>query len=83
LVESGARGILADVLPMYLSNCLRLMFLESLTSEYSARMVAMKAAKDNARELMSDLILLRNKIRQASITKEVIEIISSVEALKG
>jgi F-type H+-transporting ATPase subunit gamma len=59
------------------------MMLEAFVSEQSARMVAMKSAKDNAKELMGDLILLRNKIRQASITKEVIEIISSAEALKG
>jgi F-type H+-transporting ATPase subunit gamma len=83
IVESGSRGILSDILPMYLSNKLRLMMLEAFTCEHAARMVAMKSAKDNAKELMGDLILLRNKIRQATITKEVIEIISSAEALKG
>ncbi len=83
IVESGVQGILPDILPMYLSNRLRLMMLDSFTSEQSARMVSMKSAKDNAKELMGDLILLRNKIRQAAITKEVIEIISSAEALKG
>ncbi|MBF0331058.1 MAG: ATP synthase F1 subunit gamma [Candidatus Omnitrophica bacterium] len=83
IIESGSKGILPDVLPMYLSNKMRLMMLESFVSEHSARMVAMKSSKDNAKELMGDLILLRNKIRQATITKEVIEIISSAEALKG
>ncbi len=83
IVESGTKGILTDLLPMYLSGRMRLMMLESFTSEQSARMVSMKSAKDNAKELMGDLILLRNKIRQATITKEVIEIISSAEALKG
>ncbi|MFH0754659.1 MAG: ATP synthase F1 subunit gamma [Candidatus Omnitrophota bacterium] len=83
IIESGSKGILPDVLPMYLSNRMRLMMLESFTSEHAARMVAMKSSKDNAKELMADLILLRNKIRQATITKEVIEIISSAEALKG
>ena len=83
IIEAGQKGIVADVVPMYASNRLRLMFLESFASEHSARMVAMKAAKDNAKELMGDLILLRNKIRQAVITKEIIEIISSAEALKG
>ena len=83
IVESGTRGILTDVLPMYLSNRMRLMMLESFVSEQSSRMVAMKSAKDNAKELMGDLILLRNKLRQATITKEIIEIISSAEALKG
>jgi len=83
IIETGQKGIIADVVPMYASNRLRLMLLESFTSEHAARMVAMKAAKDNAKELMGDLILLRNKIRQAVITKEIIEIISSAEALKG
>jgi len=83
ILEFGKEGILAELLPLYLSSRFRLMMLESLTSEHSARMVAMKSAKDNAKELMGDLILLRNKVRQTAITKEVIEIISSVEALKG
>ncbi len=83
IVEYGREGVLAEIVPMYLSSRLRLMFLESLTSEHSARMVAMKSAKDNAKELEGDLVLLRNKMRQAMITREVIEIISSAEALKG
>jgi F-type H+-transporting ATPase subunit gamma len=83
IVESGDRGIGSDILPMFIAHKLRLMFLESFASEHSARMVSMKSAKDNARELMGELILLRNKLRQATITREVIEIISSSEALKG
>jgi F-type H+-transporting ATPase subunit gamma len=82
-IETGPEGITSDVLSMYVANKLRLMLLEAFTSEHSARMVAMRAAKDNAKELMGDLVLLRNKLRQAIITKEVIEIISSAEALKG
>lgn len=83
ILESNRDGILAELMPLYLSSWFRLMFLESLTSEHASRMVAMKSSKDNAKELMGDLVLLRNKVRQAAITKEVIEIISSVEALKG
>ncbi len=59
------------------------MCIESFASEYSSRMLAMRGAKDNAKELMGDLVLMRNKLRQATITREVIEIISSSEALKG
>jgi F-type H+-transporting ATPase subunit gamma len=81
--EFGREGVLAEIVPMYLSSRLRLMLLEALSSEHSARMVAMRSAKDNAKELVGDLILLRNKMRQAMITREVIEIISSAEALKG
>ncbi|MBF0386404.1 MAG: ATP synthase F1 subunit gamma [Candidatus Omnitrophica bacterium] len=83
ILESGRDGMLAELVPLYLESWFRLMLLESFTSEYSARMVAMKSSKENAKELMGDLVLLRNKVRQAAITKEVIEIISSVEALKG
>jgi F-type H+-transporting ATPase subunit gamma len=83
ITEFGREGVLAEILPMYLSSRLRLMLLESLSSEFSARMVAMRSAKDNAKELVDDLVLLRNKVRQAMITREVIEIISSAEALKG
>ncbi|MBF0122533.1 MAG: ATP synthase F1 subunit gamma [Candidatus Omnitrophica bacterium] len=83
IIEAGREGILPEIIPMYLSCQLRLMILESLASEHSARMVAMKGAKDNAKELMGDLVLLRNKMRQTMITREVIEIISSAEALKG
>lgn len=83
-LETGdQQNVLSEVLPLYVAHHLRLMIMESLTSEFSARMVAMKASKDSAKELMGDLILLRNKIRQAVITKEVVEIISSSEALKG
>ncbi|MBF0619500.1 MAG: ATP synthase F1 subunit gamma [Candidatus Omnitrophica bacterium] len=83
MVEAGEAGIINDLLPIFVSSRLRQMLMESLASEYSARMVAMKGAKDNAKELMGDLVLQRNKMRQATITKEIIEIISSVEALKG
>ncbi len=83
MLETGSGSGISDVLAMYVSNKLRLMCMESFASEYSARMVAMRGAKDNAKELMGDLVLMRNKLRQATITREVIEIISSSEALKG
>lgn len=58
------------------------MILEAFTAEHSARMVAMKNATDNAGELVEQLILIRNKVRQAAITKELIEVVSGAEALK-
>ena len=57
--------------------------MDALTSEHSARMLAMKLATDNADELIDTLTLLKNKARQAAITKEVLEIAMSAEALKG
>lgn len=83
LLEIDENNGLNTVIDFYISHHLRLMMLESLISEHSSRMVAMKAAKDNARDLIEDLTLKRNKIRQATITREMIEIISSSEALKG
>jgi F-type H+-transporting ATPase subunit gamma len=56
--------------------------LEANASEHSARMVAMKTASDNAKELMGDLNLEYNKARQAGITKELIEITSAVNTLQ-
>ena len=56
--------------------------LESSTAEEGARMTAMNNATENAKELISDLTLSYNKARQASITKELLEIVSGAEALK-
>ncbi|XOD68069.1 MAG: ATP synthase F1 subunit gamma [Flavobacteriales bacterium Tduv] len=57
--------------------------LESCASEHSARMTAMHKATENASDLRSDLMLTYNKARQASITKEILEILSGAEALNG
>jgi F-type H+-transporting ATPase subunit gamma len=56
--------------------------LESLASEYGARMTAMENATQNAAEMIDKLTLIYNKARQAAITKELIEIVSGAEALK-
>jgi F-type H+-transporting ATPase subunit gamma len=59
------------------------MVLESLASEHAARMNAMRNATDNAKDLIESLTLTRNKLRQASITKELLDIVTGAEALKG
>jgi F-type H+-transporting ATPase subunit gamma len=56
--------------------------LSAFTAEHSARMLAMKNATDNASEMIDHLTLLRNKARQAAITKELIEVVSGAEALR-
>ena len=56
--------------------------LESVASEFGARMTAMENATNNARDMIDKLTLVYNKARQASITKELIEIVSGAEALK-
>jgi len=57
--------------------------LDSVASEHGARMTAMHKATDNATEIIQDLRLQYNKARQASITKEILEIVSGAEALRG
>ena len=57
-------------------------FLESVAAEHAARMVAMEAATKNASEVIDKLTLLMNRVRQASITREIIEIVSGASALE-
>ncbi len=62
------------LLPFYVHHQVYQMVLSAKASEHSARMVAMKTAKDNAKELLGDLTLEYNKARQAAITQEILEI---------
>jgi F-type H+-transporting ATPase subunit gamma len=68
-------------LPLYVEKQVEHYFTESSAAEHAARMMAMDNATKNAEDLISDLTLVMNKIRQASITKELLEIMSAVEAL--
>jgi F-type H+-transporting ATPase subunit gamma len=83
IAEPDMGDIIDELIPKYVSLKMRLIILESFTSEHSARTLAMKMATDNAEELSAKLLLLRNKVRQATITQDIMEIISSAEALKG
>ncbi len=74
LFEPNAHQVLASLLPLYVNRQVHHQALEAKASEHSARMVAMKAAKDNATELLGDLTLEYNKARQAGITQEILEI---------
>ena len=82
IFEPSPERIFQDLLPRWVVAKFSLMLLEAFTSEHSARMIAMKNATDNAEELLRLLTLQRNKIRQASITKEISEIVGTAEALK-
>lgn len=79
--EPSAREVLGALLPHYLNYRLFQILLEAKASEHSARMVAMKNATDNAKQLIKDLTLEYNKIRQANITKELLEITSAAMAM--
>ncbi len=83
ILEPDINGILTRIVPKYISMKLRLIILEAFTAEQSARLIAMKTATDNAKDLLQDLTVFRNKVRQANITQEMMEIISSSEALRG
>jgi F-type H+-transporting ATPase subunit gamma len=74
LFEPDAHGVLDAILPHYIAFQLFQMALNARASEHSARMVAMKNATDNAKELIKDLTLEYNKVRQANITTELLEI---------
>jgi F-type H+-transporting ATPase subunit gamma len=74
LYEPSAEEVLAGILPHYVHFQVYQMVLDARASEHSARMVAMKSATDNAKQLIKDLTLEYNKVRQASITTELLEI---------
>lgn len=80
--EPEADRIIDYLLRFYLGYQLEHYLLESQSAEQASRMMAMENATKNAEELISDLVLLLNKIRQASITRELLEIQTAVEALK-
>ena len=79
--EPSADQVLGALLPHYLNFRVYQILLEAKASEHSSRMVAMKNATDNAMQLIKDLTLEYNKLRQASITKELLEIASAAMAL--
>jgi F-type H+-transporting ATPase subunit gamma len=83
ILEPDINLILDDFITKYIYAKMRLTLLGSFATEHASRAVAMKSATDNAKDLSQGLILLRNKVRQASITQDIMEIISSAEALKG
>lgn len=83
ILEPDMQGILEELLPRYLAMKAKMIMLTAFASEHSARAMAMKMATDNAKELLENLIVLRNKVRQATITQDIMEIIASAEALKG
>jgi F-type H+-transporting ATPase subunit gamma len=74
LFEPDAKLVLESLLPLYINRQVYHQALEAKASEHSARMVAMKTAKDNATKLLGDLTLEYNKARQAGITQEILEI---------
>ncbi|HTD65587.1 MAG TPA: ATP synthase F1 subunit gamma, partial [Candidatus Limnocylindria bacterium] len=81
LFEPSGAGVLGALVPHYLNFQVFQFLLEAKASEHSARMVAMKNATDNATQLIKDLTLEYNKLRQANITRELLEITSAAMAM--
>jgi F-type H+-transporting ATPase subunit gamma len=82
IFEPDPKSILGVLPERYAAIKLMTAFMESCASEHGARMIAMGSASRNATDLISTLILARNRARQAAITKEIAEIVGGAEALK-
>ncbi len=81
LYEPEAKEVITDLLTRYVESLVYQAVVENVASEQSARMVAMKAASDNAGDLIDELNLAYNKARQAAITQEISEIVSGAAAV--
>lgn len=82
IFEPDAETIFAELLPRYAMAKLFAASADALASEHGARMIAMGSARKNAGEMIDHLVLVRNRLRQAAITKEIAEIVGGAEALK-
>jgi F-type H+-transporting ATPase subunit gamma len=82
IFEPNAEAIFNSLVPRYCVTKILQAMLESFASEHGSRMIAMGNATRNAKDMIDDLTLLRNKMRQASITRDLIDIVTGAEALK-
>ena len=82
LFEPSPEGVLSAILPLYINYRVFQALLEARASEHSARMVAMKAATDNAKKFIKELTLEYNKLRQGAITAELLEITTAMKAME-
>jgi F-type H+-transporting ATPase subunit gamma len=83
IFEPSPEAVLNTLLPRYVETQVYHSILEAIASEHSARMVAMRNATDNAKELIEDLTLDLNKARQNQITGELLDIVGGVAAVEG
>jgi F-type H+-transporting ATPase subunit gamma len=81
IYEQKPEELLGSLLPRYIKLVLYRAMLESVAAEHAARMTAMEAATSNANDVIDNLTLLMNRVRQATITREIIEIVSGAAAL--
>ncbi len=83
IIEPDPQGVLDMMLPRFIEAVIYRSLLEAKTSEHASRMIAMNNATDSAGEMIDQLTLLSNKLRQAAITSEIAEIVGGADALKG
>ena len=83
IYEPEAKLVIDDLMVRYVESIIYQAVAENMASEQSARMVAMKAASDNAKTVIGELKLVYNKARQAAITKEISEIVGGAAAVSG
>lgn len=83
ILEPSRKDILDELIPKVIQTYVYRMLLDSFASEQGARMTAMHKATDNATELLKNLTITYNKVRQASITNEIVEIVGGAEALNA
>jgi F-type H+-transporting ATPase subunit gamma len=83
IFQPEKEALIKELLPKMLKVQLYRIILDSFAAEHGARMTAMSQATENATDLLKQLRLSYNKARQAAITKELLEIVSGAEALKG
>jgi F-type H+-transporting ATPase subunit gamma len=83
IFEPDPQKIFAELLPDYCLTRVQMFLADSFASEHGSRMISMGAATKNAEEMIEHLTLVLNKLRQATITKEMLEITTGAEALKG
>ncbi len=83
ILEPSKKEILEELVPKVIQTCVYRILLDSYASEQGARMTAMHKATDNATELLKNLTITYNKVRQASITNEIVEIVGGADALNA
>ena len=81
IYEPTAAAIFGELLPRYVQTKVMSALADSLASEHAARLISMTAATKNAGDMIASLTLIRNKLRQAAITKEISELVGGAEAL--
>ena len=81
ILEPDSDAVYETLIPLYATTKVFAMLADSFASEYGARMTAMQLATKNAEEMLDSLVLLRNRMRQAAITKELAEIVGGSEGI--